>query len=68
MPTIKYTLVLQIRGVLKQSNVEIPDTWQYKPKEWVIVFNRVDPNTIVILIPTTQVKGLISILSQPTTS
>jgi hypothetical protein len=68
MHTITYTLVLQTRGLLEQSSVEIPDTWQHRPKEWVSTFNHVDPNTIVLLTPTTQVKDLILILNQHTAS
>jgi hypothetical protein len=68
MNNITYTMILQIRGSLEQSHVEIPDVWQHRPKEWVEIFNHVDPKTLVLLIPTTQVKDLVSLLSQHTAS
>jgi hypothetical protein len=68
MNDVMHTMILQIGGSLEQSHVEIPNVWQHRPKEWVEIFNHVDPNTLVLLIPTTQVKDLVSLLSRHTAS
>ncbi len=68
MHNIMYTMIVKKGETFEQSHLEIPDVWQNRPKDWATIFCNVEADTIVLLIPTTQVNELVSLLSQYTAS
>lgn len=68
MKDIMHTLIVRKGESFKQSHLEIPDVWQNRPREWASIFRGINPDTIVLLIPTTQVEKVVSLLNQHSAS